>query len=163
MVCFWSIAGLLRNGNAEQAFGGHVASGARSLCLVAARADRMERCNTPRPIPAHFSACECLDNLGTEISRVRSWSGMGADLAGASDHRGTSDMVLPGQTILASSPQLHLSEMGDSFIAVDGLFTLTGSNSWFGRAVVAARKGGPRRILCRRLLCDLTVSDTWLL
>jgi len=31
---FLSIAGLLRNGNAKQAFGGHVTGGARSLCLV---------------------------------------------------------------------------------------------------------------------------------
>src|SRR5439155_17971742 len=95
-VDVWSVASLLRAGDAKQALSGHVARRAGSVCLLAARSDWMERCSTARSIPAHFSACERLDNLGTEISCKRNWSRVGADLARAFDHRRTSDMVLPG-------------------------------------------------------------------
>ena len=118
----------------------------------------MERRNTARSIPCCLSVCERLDNLGTEISCKRSWPGVGTDLAGASDHRRTSDMVLPGQTCLASSAHFHLSEVGDSFMAMDGLPAVAGSNAWFDRLMGAARKSWPRFVLCRCLLRRLAVS-----
>src|SRR5206468_6337845 len=93
----------------------------------------MERRNTARSIPSCLSVCEHLDNLGTEISCKRSWSGVGPDLARASDHRRTGDMGLPGQTCLASSAHIHLSEVGDSFMAMDGVPAFAGSNAWFDR------------------------------
>ena len=98
-VC--SIANVLRAGNAKQALSGHVARRACAVYLVAARNGRMERRDTDRSIRTCLSACERLGNLGTEISCKCNWSGVGTDLAGASDHRRTSDMVLPGQACLA--------------------------------------------------------------
>ena len=61
----------------------------------------MERCSTARSISAYLSGRECMDNLGTEISRVRYWSGVGAKLARASYHRRMGDVVLPGESSLA--------------------------------------------------------------
>src|SRR6266487_1510147 len=155
-VC--SVANMLRAGNAKQALSGHVARRACAVYLVAARNDRMERWSTACSIPAHFSACERLDNLGTEISCKRSWSGVGTDLARASDHGRTSDMVLPGQTCLASSAHFHLPEVGDSFMAMDGVPAVAGSNAWFVRLMGAARKSWPRFVLYCGILCRLAVS-----
>src|SRR5882724_849058 len=92
---------LLRVGDVKQTFRGHVARRACAVPLVAARADRMERCSTPRSISVDLSHRECVDNLGTEISRIRCWSRVGAELVRASDHRRTSDVVLPGEASLA--------------------------------------------------------------
>src|SRR6266516_8009014 len=155
-VC--SVANVLRAGNAKQALSGHVARRACAVYLVAARNDRMERWSIACSIPAHFSVCERMDNLGTEISCKRSWSGVGTDLARPSDHRRTSDMVLPGQTCLASSAHFHLSEVGDSFMAMDGVPTVTGSSGWFDRVVVAVTKNWACFVLCRLVLCRLAVS-----
>jgi len=87
------------------------------------------------------------------------WSGMGADLAGASDHRGTRMwFYLPNYSVLIPLSFIYPRWEIHSF-AVDGLFTLTGSNSWLV-GCGAARKGGPRRILLPPPTIDLTVSDT---
>src|SRR5882724_7436495 len=157
-VAVYFVPGLFRTRDVKQTFGGHVARRARSLHLVAARPDRMERCSTACSIPAHFSVCERLENLGTEISCKRSWPGVGTDLARASDHRRTSDMVLPGQTCLASSAHFHLSEVGNSFMAMDGVPAVACSNACFDRPMGAARKNWPRFVLCRCVLRRLTVS-----
>ena len=122
----------------------------------------MERRNTARSIPCCLSVCERLDNLGTEISCKRSWSGVGTDLARASDHRGKSDMVLPRQTILASSAHLHLSEVGDLFITMDGLSAVGGRVSWSDSPLVTTGKSGACCVLCCRVLCCLAISGAWL-
>ncbi len=67
-VAVYFVSGLFRTCDVKQTFGGYVAHGARPLRLVAARADRMERWSTTCSLPAYFSVCERLDNLGTEIS-----------------------------------------------------------------------------------------------
>src|ERR1700747_2461478 len=98
----------------------------------------MERCITARSISANLSGRERLDNLGTEMSCKRFWSGGGTDLARACDDRRTSDMVLPGQTCLASSAHFHLSEVGNSFMAMDGVLAVAGSSAWVYRCAGAA-------------------------
>src|SRR6266700_1646459 len=133
---------MLRVGNAKQALRRHVTCSARSLYLVAAQTDCMATCSVARSIPDHFGACERVDDLGTEISCKRNWAGMGADRARAFDHRRKSDMVLPRQTILASSAHLHLSEVGDSFITMDGLSTVGGRVSWSDSPLVTTGKSG---------------------
>ena len=75
------ISPLFRASDAKQTFRSHVTSRACALCLVAARANPMaQRCGSDS-VRSYFSACKRLDNLGTEISRGRGWSGLGAELA----------------------------------------------------------------------------------
>ena len=67
-------------------------------------------------------------------------------------------MVLPGQTILASSTHFHLSEVAASAIAIYNLSAATARINGFDRLVVPAGKSGARRILCGCILRDLIVS-----
>ena len=81
------IASVLCLGDAKQTFRGNVALRARALHLVDARKNPLARCAGARSICPDFGRRERVDDLGTEISRTRHWSGLGPNLSGTSDHR----------------------------------------------------------------------------
>src|SRR5689334_6420245 len=113
-------------------------------------------------VSVHLSAFERVDNLGTEVSRTRSWIGLVADGHGASYYRWSGDLVLCQRAVLAGAADLHLSKVGDSFIAISRLCAIGRSNSCLNPVLASAGKIRPRRVLCCRLLCHLAVSCPWL-
>src|SRR6266536_3348694 len=76
-----SVAALFRASDAKQTFRSHVTGRACALCLVAATANPMARRRGAGSVRSCFSACKRLGHMGTEISRGRGRSGLGAELA----------------------------------------------------------------------------------
>src|SRR5262245_58515609 len=87
-LVFRPVSPFLPAGNTEQDFGGDAACCARSLHLVEARKCPLARCRNTRPIRSYFSRRQRVDDLGTEISCARSWSGLDPNISRTSDHRG---------------------------------------------------------------------------
>src|SRR5262249_22686144 len=81
------IAAVLHSRDAKQAFRGDAALCARALHLVDARKNPLARHADSHSICSDLSAGQRVDDLGTEISRTRDWSGLGPSLSGTSDYR----------------------------------------------------------------------------
>ncbi len=81
-------------GDPQQAFCGDAPVCARPLHLVDEKKNPLARCVGAGPVCPGFSASECMDDLGTEISRARGWTRLGPDFAGTFQHRGSGYLVL---------------------------------------------------------------------
>jgi len=108
------------------------------------------------PFLSFQALAEYLTIWEQKISRVRSWSGMGAEWP--------ERLIIAGRAIwfyLAKLfwliPSASYPRWEDSFIAVDGLLPLLGATvAWLVLWLLPGKAGAPR---LPPLLCDLTVSD----
>ena len=112
LLGFRLIAGVLWLGDTKQAFCGDAALRACALHLVDATKNSLVRYIVSHSICSDLSARKRVDNLGTEISRTRDWSGLGPNLSRTSDYRWQSHLVLSRQTAVAQSFNLYLSTVG---------------------------------------------------